>query len=94
MILPVLDSGIKDREGMTIESHSDITMSQLNVPFSPLLILSLSLSILSLSIGLTSGQDESNRRIAYGILLANPMGAPSSPYPMYQFPMQQMQQPY
>lgn len=65
-------------------------MSQFKVP----VISSIALYFLSLTMGYVSSQDESNRRVAYGILLANPMGAASSPYPVYQFPMQQMQQPY
>lgn len=59
-------------------------MSQFKVPVISFCFIAY---LLSLSI---ATQDESNRRVAYGILLANPMGmgmgAASAPYPMYQQP--------
>lgn len=45
--------------------------------------------------GADDGTGAANRRVAYGIMFANPMAAAASaPYPVYQIPMQGMQQPF
>lgn len=76
----VLDFGIKGDERQGVDCKVP-KMSQFKVP-----VISFHFIVYFLSLSIAS-QDESNRRVAYGLLFANPMGmGASAPYPVYQQP--------